>query len=264
MITAPTTVSAPRAPRRLATSTRFALLDLARNPVAAVLLLVIPLILFGLILLTTGDRDIPFQLSTTGDAVLTGTERKISLLYIGLTSISGISAFLGFLLVLRPVAADRRLVFEGYRPAELLVAKLTAMLAVALAVAAYVSALLPLFSTPGRAGGVFLGFLLASLIYATIGLGLGALVRREIDGMLVILMLVNIDAGWLQNPVFYAHAHQQQLIRMLPAHQPGQLVMASAFTDADLTAPFLLSAGYLAALGLLAALIYHARIRVAR
>jgi hypothetical protein len=248
---------------RLAVSARFAALDLVRNRTAVVLLLVIPLILFALIHVTTGEREIAFELSAA-PGLRSGSERELSILFIALTAISGLSAFLAFMLVLRPIGTDRRLVFEGYRPAELLLAKLAVLAGIALVVAGWVTALLPIFGRLPLSPGIFAGFLLASLIYGAIGLALGAVARREIDGMLAILLLINIDAGWLQNPVFYAHAHQQQLIRLLPAHQPGQLAMLSAFSDEAVIRPLLLSTAVLLVLCTAGALLYRRRVRVAR
>jgi hypothetical protein len=251
-------------PRRIAASAGLAALDLARNRMALALLVAAPAVLFAVVYVTTGERDIAFQLSTAGPEPVTGSERQLSLLFIALTAISGVSAFLAFLLVMAPLATDRRLVFEGYRPAELLLAKLLVMAGVAVLVAAYVRLLLPLFAAPPRTGGLFPGLLLGSLVYAALGLALGALVRRELEGMLVILLLVNIDAGWLQNPVFYAHAHQQHLIRLLPAHYPGQVVMASAFSDAAIGRAILLSAAVVAGVVIVAGMLYAARVRVSR
>jgi hypothetical protein len=241
-----------------------AALDVVRNRVALLLLLLAPVVLFAVVWVTTGERDIPFELSAAGAGTLHGSERQLSLLFIALTAITGVAAFLGFLLVLTPLAADRRLVFEGYRPGELLLARLMVMAGLATVVAVWVGALLMLLAEPARSLGVPAGLLLAAVVYGAIGMLIGALVRRELEGMLVILLLVNIDAGWLQNPALYAHAQQRQLIRLLPAHHPSQIVMGSAFSDASLAAPFAVSVGYLAALVCAAAAAYALRVRVRR
>lgn len=190
--------------------------------------------------------------------------RDLSMLFVALAAISGLSAFLCFLMVLRPAAADRRLVFEGYRPAELLGGKALVLGAVAALVAAYVTAILPVFFWPSRAGGVFLGFLLTALVYGAVGTLAGAVARHELEGILFILLLVNVDAGWLQNPVFYAHAQNQGLIRWLPGHHPGQVAMVSAFTDSAVAGEVARSLFYAAAVLGLAAVAYGARVRVAR
>jgi hypothetical protein len=238
--------------------------DLVRNRVAAGMLLVIPTVLYLLIWVTMGERTVPFQLSALGDRTLTAGERDLSMLFMGMTAISGLSAFVAFVLVLRPVAADRRLAFEGYRPGELLLAKVIVMLAATFLVALYVSALLPLFFQPARAAGVFGAFLLTSLVYGALGMAVGAVVRQELEGILVILLLVNVDAGWLQNPVFYGHAHNQEVIRMLPGHYPGQVAMLSAFTDARPSPEIATALGYAGAVLLVAAALYWRRVRVRR
>lgn len=238
--------------------------DLVRNRTAATMLVLIPTVLYLLIWLIMGDRPVPFELSALGDQVLTAGERELSMLFMGMTAISGLSAFVAFVLVLRPIAADRRLTFEGFRPAELLVAKVIVMLVAILLVALYVSLLLPLFFQPSRRAGVFTAFLLTSLIYGTLGMVVGATVRQELEGILVILLLVNVDAGWLQNPVFYGHAQNQEVIRMLPGHFPGQVAMLSAFTEARLLPEVAASLGYAAVALLIATALYWRRVRVHR
>jgi hypothetical protein len=85
---------------RIATAVRMSALDLARNRVAMTLLIVAPVVLFAVVWATTGEREIPFELSAVGPVELVGSERQLSLLFIALTAITGVSAFLGFLLVL--------------------------------------------------------------------------------------------------------------------------------------------------------------------
>ncbi len=250
--------------RRVLVSAALVARDLARNRIAGALLLVIPTAFYLLIDFTTGDRDVPFQLAAAGSQLLTANERHLSLLFIGMASISGLSAFLAFTLVLRPAGADRRLVFEGYRPAELLAAKVIVLAAVATVVAVYVTALLLAFFRPERVAGVFLGFLLTSLVYGVLGMAVGAFARRELEGILVILLLVNVDAGWLQSPLFYAHAHNQQLIRILPGHHPAQVAMLSAFTRIGVTGEVSASLAYAGGGLALAGLLYWLRVRVRR
>ncbi len=249
---------------RVRASTTFVARDLVRNRIAATLLLIIPTVFYVLIQFTTGERPIAFQLSALGEPWVTANERPVSLLFIGMAAVSGLSAFLAFVLVQRPAAADKRLVFEGYRPGELLIAKVCVMAAVAAVVAVYVSVLLLLFFRPSRLPGVFLGFLLTSVVYGVLGMVIGALVRRELEGILVILLLVNVDAGWLQSPVFYAHAHNQTLIRWLPGHHPGQVAMLSAFTEGGLTHELLASLGVLSGGLAAAAILYWLKVRVLR
>jgi hypothetical protein len=250
--------------RRIGVSAWIVGLDLARNRAAVALLVVVPTVFYLVVAATTGHEPIPFVLDSAGSAPIVADERQVSLLFIGMASVSGVSAFLSFVLLLRPVEADQRLVFEGYRPAELLVAKILVVVAVALLVAAYVTALLVLFFRADRPLGVFAGFVLTSLVYAAVGMLVGALVRRELEGILAILLLVNIDPGWLQSPAFYAHARNQALIRLLPGHHPGQVAMLSAFTHLSAGPEAAAAAAYAVARFGVAGLLYWYRVRVLR
>lgn len=249
---------------RLSVSAVLAARDLVRNRVAVGLVIAVPTVFFLLIHLTTGERPIQFQLSAAGSGSLAASERDVSMLFIAMAAISGVQAFLAMTLVFRPLGADHRLVFEGYRPGELLFAKAVVMIAAAAVVAAYVTALLPVFFTPRRPSGVFLGFLLTSLVYGTLGMAVGATVRRDLEGILFIILLVNVDAGWLQNPVFYGHAQNQELIRALPGHHPGQVAMRSAFTQAGVGDAVAWSLAYGAAGFAIAGALFWLRVRVRR
>jgi hypothetical protein len=155
-------------------------------------------------------------------------------------------------------------VFEGYRTTELLAARMIVLIAVAAVVAVWIAVLLALLAEPARRAGVPAGLLLGAAVYAAIGMLLGTLVRREVEGMLGILLLVNIDAGWLQNPALYAHAQQRTLIRLLPAHHPAQVVMTSAFSDASILGELAASLAWLLGVAALAAACYALRLRVYR
>lgn len=251
-------------PARVRVSAALVARDLVRNRTAMAMLLVIPTVLYALIWTTMGERPVPFQLSALDGRVLTANERDLSMLFMGMTSISGLSAFIAFVLVLRPAGVDRRLTFEGYRPGELLLAKTIVLLGAALVVALYVSSLLPAFFRPNDTAGVFGAFLLTSLVYGALGMAIGSIVRQELEGIMVILLLVNVDAGWLQNPVFYGHAQNQGLIRVLPGHHPGQVAMLSAFTDAGAGESASAALAYATATLLVAAVIYWRRVRVRR
>ena len=65
-------------------------------------------------------------------------------------------------------------------------------------------------------------------------MAVGSLIKGELEGILLIVLLVNIDAGWLQNPLFYAEAENQTIIRYLPAYFPSQTAIIAAFTDYDI------------------------------
>ena len=238
--------------------------ELLRNQTAVALLFLVPTILYLLIHATTGERAIAFQLSGHGNATLEGSERNLSLLFMGTTAMCGLAAFVAFVLTWRSIQTDRRLVFEGYRPSVLLAAKMLVVACAAAAVALYVAGLLLFFYLPERLAGVFLGFFVGGLTYGLLGVLIGVLSRRDLDGILAILLLVNVDPGWLQNPVFYAEAHNRGIIHWLPAHHSCQLVMLSALTETSLRNEAVLCAGWLVSLGIVAVFLYRQRIGIVR
>ena len=75
-------------------------------------------------------------------------------------------------------------------------------------------------------------------------------------------LLTNIDVGWLQNPIYYADAQNQALIRHLPAYFPSQVSMVSAFTDYSILFHVLGGVTYGVVLLVLALLIYTLRMRL--
>jgi hypothetical protein len=46
-----------------------------------------------------------------------------------------------------------------------------------------------------------------------------------------VVLLANIDAGWLQNPVFYSTSQETEVIRWLPAFFPCQFIFSSVFSE---------------------------------
>lgn len=88
------------------------------------------------------------------------------------------------------------------------------------------------------------GLFLICFVYGGYGFLAGSIIKGELEGVLLILLLVNIDVGWLQNPVFYAEAHNQMLIKYLPAYFPSQTSIIAAYTDYSITMPAITSLAY--------------------
>ena len=250
--------------RRFFLSTRMVTREMLRNRVAMALLFLVPTILYGLIYATTDEHPIIFELRAHGANPLESSERNLSLLFMGSTTICGLMAFLSFVITWRPIQTDRRLVLEGYRPWELFGAKALVVSGAAASVSLYATALLLLWYHPPHIAGVFLGLFLGGLIYGLVGIVIGVLSRNDLGGILIILLLVNIDPGWLQNPIFYGHARNRLLIAWLPGHHPCQVTMLSALTG-DSLVPELLQCGmWILAIVAIAAILYRFRIGTRR
>ncbi len=250
--------------KRLGASTRMVATEILRNRAAMLLLFLVPTVLYTVIRATAGDPPVSFQLSAPAGVLLRSSERNISLVLMGSTAMCGLMAFFAFVLTFRPIQTDRRLVFEGYRPWELLGAKVLVVAGSAAIVAFYVTAMLLLFHHPPRVGGVWLGFFLAGLVYGLLGIVIGVLSLRDLGGLLVILLLVNIDPGWLQNPVLYPTAHNRAIIHWLPAYHPCQVTLLSGFTREPLAPQVLLCGVWLLVVGFFTAVLYRLRIGIVR
>jgi hypothetical protein len=239
--------------------------ELLRSRLVLILLLVIPSLFYSIVALTTTNRLILFKLAAISEkSFIEVSERSESLIFIG-TAVAGLLAsYLALGLMQKQSEVNRRLVLCGYRPAELIVSKLAVLIGVIVFVGIYVGALLPIFFRPERFALTVLGFVLAGFVYGCYGLVVGALFRRELEGILFIVLLANIDAGWLQNPVYYAGAQNTFIIRALPAYYPSQLGMIGAFARGTVTRPIIASLAYGLVLLLIALAVYFVRMRVRR
>jgi hypothetical protein len=188
--------------------------------------------------------------------------RHESLVFMGLAAVGFIVSFLAMNLLQKETGAHRRLILCGYRPSELLAAKLSVLLFVIILISLFVALMLPLFFRPQRFLLTMMAFALGGFVYGCYGLLVGALCRRELEGILLIVLLANIDVGWLQNPTFYTDAQNTAIIRYLPAHFPSQASMIAAFTDHAWHMPLLCSLLYGSALLCIAVSIFWWKMRV--
>jgi hypothetical protein len=237
--------------------------ELLRRRVAVMLFFLIPSLFYTVVLLTTTERTVAFKLaSVSEETVIEVSERNESLIFIGLASVGLLSSFVALIVIQQNTEVNRRLVLCGYRPSELVIARLGVLLVLITLVAIYVAALLLPFFQPRHVGFVMCGFALGGFVYGCYGLLVGAVFRRELEGILFIALLANIDVGWLQNPIYYADAQNKALIRHLPAFFPSQTSMVSAFTDYSLLFPVLGALTYGLVLLTLALVIYSLRMKL--
>lgn len=247
---------------RVVTSATMTARTLARNRTALLLLVLIPAVFLAFVELTTGDRTITFQLPSAGPpGLVSASQRHEALVFVGLAAVGVLTAFVALDLLQRDLAVTHRLVRCGFRPREVVAARLAVLAAVVVLIATLLAALVATRFAPARPGAVWLGFLLGGWVYGCYGLLVGALVRRELEGILVVVLLANLDVGWLQNPIYYADARHRAILRGLPAHFPSQVSMMAAFTDRPVAGAVLLALAYGAVLLLLALLVFRRRMR---
>jgi hypothetical protein len=234
-----------------------------RRRIALILFFVIPTVFYGVIFLITTHRPISFHLaSISPEAYVIVSQRNEAQVFIGLAAVGVLTSFLALHLTQKNAAVNRRLILCGYRTTDLLASKFLALVTLIALIGCYVGVITPLFFRPERFALVLLGFVMAGYVYGAYGMLVGAIFRRELEGILFIVLLANLDIGWLQNPIYYGDAQNKFIIRCLPAYFPSQLSMVSAFTDQSVLLPFLGSLAYGTVLLAAALVLYSRRMRL--
>lgn len=260
--------------------------DLLRRRMTLFLLFAVPGLFDAIVLSTTKSRSIEVMLGTLveegavdpdspaaqnplfvdvfDNGLRTFDQRALSLVFLGGTAVCFLASFLAFYLIHRRTEADWRLVQAGYRTSEVLLSKLAVLTLLVFVLAIYESGAIALFAPLMHLGRVALAFGLGGLVYASVGLLAGALAKRELEGLLLIVLLANVDVGWLQNPAYYETSARRWLIASLPGYHPSQLAILGALTE---DYPLSSIGGALGwAFGILALVLYvfWLRVRVAR
>jgi hypothetical protein len=247
------------------TSSAMSVRELLRNRLVLTLAALLPLISFAFAVASTGDRVVTIRLAQAPVEALTeAAERDQAILFLAVAAVGLMSAFFGANLVQQRVEVNRRLVLCGYRAAELMAAKLLVLCCITGVVALYTLMLLVPLVGPLRPGGVLLGLCLAAWVYGAYGLLVGSVFRRELETIFAIVLLINLDAGWLQNPVYYLTTRSPWLVESLPGHLPAQTTLLAALTPHPVLRTSVLALLYGAIFLAITVAVYSVRMRVRR
>lgn len=239
--------------------------ELVRRRIVVVLFFLIPSLFYIITNLTTPQHPIVFKLaSLSEEIVIRVSQLEEALVFMGLAATGLLGSFLALSLIQKNTRVNRRLVICGFQSSEIAVAKLAVLLGVIVIVGSYVAVLLLVFFQPRHLINLVLGFWLVGYVYGCYGLLIGSIFKRELEGILLIVLLTNIDVGWLQNPLFYAEAQNKIIIRYLPAFFPSQVSMVSAFSDYSILKPVLGSLVYGSIFVLVALIIFGLKMRISR
>lgn len=219
---------------------------LLRRKVVVLLLTIIPCLFIAIVQLTSSDREIFFELgvSESGEMVK-AVELNVALVFVSLATIGFLASFLSLNLVQEYENINRRLVVCGFHPGALVFSNLTVMLSMILLLVVCIWTVILYFFDPVNAGRLFLGLLLMGITYGSYGLMVGSLVKGTLEGTLSVVLLANIDAGWIQNPLYFSGAKNKIIIELLPAYFPSQLSIASAFTNQSTLNTTIMSFAYM-------------------
>jgi ABC-2 type transport system permease protein len=242
--------------RQLDTAIRLSLAGQVRNRFAWILLVAFIPVWYLLTSSMFAHTGAKFRLQSTG-ATLVVDGHNLTLITAGLNSITLITGFVVFAAVRRARPFDRRLVLSGYRPAALITAKTGAALAQAVAIGAYAAAILLIFWRPAGIWTIAASFMLAAATYAALGLLIGVLVRGDLEGFFLIIMISLIDT-FLQNPVGNPLANKP-LLQFFPSYGPTQFAAADAFDHQVLAGMAAVSLAWTAAFALLGLAVLRLR-----
>ncbi len=157
-------------------------------------------------------------------------QRDVFGVFQGLQGVGFLAGITGVNLMLSGLRADRRLILAGYSAAHLTAARVALLVLVDAAITIYMVAVMLFFTTPRQLPAYVLALFWAALIYSGYGMLTGVLVRHEWGGILIMLFLPSIDAGYLQVPGF-SNVLDEWWARLLPAYFPAQLAVDAAFTS---------------------------------
>jgi len=230
---------------------------LLRRRIVLLLIVIVPAVFLFVVEFTTPERIIPFRLASLKDVVFVEISQKgTSFVFLSNACAGFLVSFIALNLIQRSSSVNHRLIICGYHPVELLLSHLLAVIIVICAIALYMGILFSAFY-PIKHKLVFIsGIMLMGFVYGCYGLLVGIIIKGELEGVLIIALMANIDAGWLQNPIFYAGATNKIIIQYLPAYYPSQTTIIGAFTDYSALLPAVYSLLYALVLMLLAMLLF--------
>lgn len=239
--------------------------ELGRAKVALILGFLVPPLFFAVAAVTSGEDLVAIRLAAAASRELQLVDpRSLSYIFLGLAAAGLLSAFFAASLIQRRVEVNRRLVLCGYTASELILARLAVLIGILSVTGLYMWLLLALLVQPRFPAGVTVGILLGAFVYGAYGLLVGTVFRRDLESILSILVLINIDAGWLQNALYYEKSAGRWLIESLPGHCPAQVAYLSAFTSDSTVGEALCAVAYGCAFLAVAMAIYVRRLRVLR
>jgi hypothetical protein len=240
------------------TATRFALTEHLRNRFAMALVAAFIPLWTTLAYLAAPDAPVRMRLRATGE-VLLPRGNQLTEITGALNAVTLITGFMMFAATFAGHDFDRRLAMAGYPRIHLVLAKVAALALASAAVSAYATALFCVTWTPRQPVLLAVALFSAAMTYGVLGVGFGAMMGREVEGMFAILMTSVIDLG-LQNPVTSAGS-DSPVTRFLPSYGAVQTGTAAGFSTTGVPGYVAIQFGWLAVTGIIALIAFLRRTR---
>jgi ABC-2 type transport system permease protein len=243
--------------RQLKTAIRLTLAAQVRNRLAWILLVAFIPIWYLLVGATITHGRTTFKLRAI-DAAVAVDSHNLTLITAGLNAITLITGFVVFAAVRRSLPFDRRLVLSGYRHGALIAAKTNAALLQAIGIGLYAAIVMLAFWRPAGLWAIAVAFMLGAATYAAFGLLIGVLVRGDLEGFFLIIVISILDT-FLENPVDNPLANKP-ILQFFPSYGPTQFAAAGAFHHQALASMAVLSLAWTAAFALLGLVVLRLRL----
>jgi len=227
-----------------------------RNVALWVLLIGLPIFFITLSIAITPDDPAPVELTEAGYRTIT----VLSMVDVhGAIMVAITVAFLagltGLFVVVGSTEADRRLVIAGFRPREILAARLGVIVLAAVLVSVVSLAVTAVSFTPQAWITFALATVMVAVTYAMIGVIVGPVVG-QLGGLYLMFLLPFLDVGLAQNVMF--DAAPPAWAAWMPAHGATRVLVDGAFTPTfDETTGLLIALGWLAAIATAAIAVFH-------
>ena len=216
---------------QLRTALRLGLVDLRRNPVLLVLLVIVPAAFVLLAKATTPGR--PLVVAVTENGATSNQPFWFPEVHAGAMApigIGALAALVGMFVVVDAAGGDRRLRLAGYRTGVVLAARLGVVAAAAIVITAATMAVTATVFDAQQWAGYIAANLLIAAIYALIGVVIGPLLGK-VAGVFVAFLIPFLDLGIIQSPML--HPEPQEWARFYP-----DTAVTRALFDTGLTSRF--------------------------
>lgn len=187
-------------------------------------------------------------------------QRKISLVFMSAAVGGFLMSYYAILLFQQDFEYFRYCIFMRLSPKTFVISRFSFFFTLVAVMAAFITLIMRGMMNFRNIPGALIGFILLGLIYGAYGGFVGILTKDFMVAILFVVLLANIDAGWLQNPVFYSFSQETAFIRWLPAFFPCQFIFSSVFSEKTNVWALLMSLVYAA--GLFAALFLAVHIKI--
>jgi hypothetical protein len=248
-----------RSAGQLLTALRFGLIDLFRNPVLLVLLVIVPAAFVLLSKATTPAR--PFAVTVTEDGITASRPFWFPDVHAGAMApigIGALAALVGMFVVVDAAGGDARLRLAGYRTAVMLAARLGVVAVAAIVITVATLAVTATVFDARQWVGYTGANLLVAVTYALIGVIIGPLLGK-VAGVFVAFLIPFLDLGIIQSPML--RPEPENWAHFLPGYGVTKVIFDTGLTvHFTQTGPLLVGLAWCGGLLVVAALVLiHAR-----